>query len=103
MMLLECSGVGGFIDVNAVPRPANVPAERWLISTFPSYGFVLAVAEPSVKAVCDRFRARGIACAAAGRCDDSGIVRVREGLRERIVWDFRQQPLIGCGPQLSLE
>jgi AIR synthase-related protein len=101
MMLLECSGVGGFIDVNAVPRPAHVAAERWLISTFPSYGFVLAVAEPSLKAVCDRFDARGIACAPVGRCDDSGIVRLREGVNERIAWDFRQQELIGCGPRLS--
>ena len=100
MMLLECSGVGAFIDVNAVPRPAHVAAERWLISTFPSYGFVLAVAEPSLKAVCDRFDARGIACAPVGRCDDSGIVRLREGVNERIAWDFRQQELIGCGPRL---
>jgi AIR synthase-related protein len=99
MMLLECSGVGGFIDVNAVPRPAHVDAERWVISTFPSYGFVFAVAEPSVKAVCERFHARDISCAAVGQCDDSGIVRLREGLRERIVWDFRQQALIGCGPR----
>jgi AIR synthase-related protein len=101
MMLLECSGIGGFIDVNAVPRPAHVAADRWLISTFPSYGFVLAVAEPSLKAVCDRFDARGIACAPVGRCDDSGIVRLREGVNERIAWDFRQQELIGCGPRLS--
>jgi uncharacterized protein len=100
LMLLECSGVGGFIDVNAVPKPAQVAADRWLISTFPSYGFVLAIAEASVEAVCDRFRARDIACAAVGRCDDSGIVRLREGARERTAWDFRERTLIGCGPRL---
>lgn len=100
MMLLECSGVGGLIDVTAVPRPTDVAPERWLISTFPSYGFVLAVAEGSVKTVCDRFHARGIACAAVGRCDDSAVVRLREGASERIAWDFRQRPLIGCGPRL---
>jgi uncharacterized protein len=99
LMLLECSGVGGFIDVNAVPRPAHVPPERWLISTFPSYGFVLAVAQPLLQTVCTRFQARDIACAAVGRCDDSGVVRLREGASERIAWDFRQQPLIGCGPR----
>ncbi len=100
MMLLECSGVGGLIDVTAVPRPIDIAPERWLISTFPSYGFVLAVAERSVKTVCDRFHARGIACAPVGRCDDSAVVRLREGASERIAWDFRQQPLIGCGPRL---
>jgi hypothetical protein len=100
LMLLECSGVGGVIDVNAVPRPAHVAAERWLIATFPSYGFVLAVTEPSLEAVCDRFRARDIACAAVGRCDDSGVVRLRDGINERIAWDFRERLLIGCGPHL---
>jgi uncharacterized protein len=99
MMLLECSGVGGVIDINAVPRPTRVMPERWLISTFPSYGFVFAVAEPALEAVCHRFHARGIACAAVGWCDDSSIVRLREGTRERIAWDFREQELIGCGPR----
>ena len=43
MMLAECSGVGATIDVAAVPRPEGVPLERWLL-TFPSYGYLLAVA-----------------------------------------------------------
>ena len=42
LMLLEGSGVGGEIDVAAVPRPEGVPLSRWL-QAFPSFGFVLAV------------------------------------------------------------
>jgi uncharacterized protein len=99
LMLLECSGVGGCIDISAIPRPTQVPPERWLIATFPSYGFVFAVAEPAREAVCHRFNARGIACAAIGQCDDSAIVRLREGTSEQIVWDFHEQTLIGCGPR----
>ena len=98
MMLLECSGVGAHLDVNAVPRPRGVDLLRWLVSTFPSFGFVLAVPEPNVAAVLQRFRARDIDCATIGRCDDSRRLRLRDGRDERLAWDFREQTLIGCGP-----
>ena len=42
MMLAECSRVGVTIDVTRVPKPDGVPLERWL-TTFPSYGYLLAV------------------------------------------------------------
>jgi len=58
MMLLECSGLGGVIDVRNVPAPEGVAAPRWLVSTFPSYGFVLAVPPAKVAAVLERFAAR---------------------------------------------
>ncbi|MGQ0621768.1 MAG: sll0787 family AIR synthase-like protein [Panacagrimonas sp.] len=98
MMLLECSGVGALIDINAVPRPPGVDPTRWLISTFPSFGFVLAVPELHVQAVLGRFRARNIACATIGRCDDSRCLHLRDGRDERLAWDFRVQDLTGCGP-----
>lgn len=97
MMMLECSGVGAYLDVNAVPKPSGVDLKRWLISTFPSYGFVLAVPELHVSAVLQRFRARDIACATIGRCDDSRQLRLRDGHQERVAWDFREQVLTGCG------
>src|SRR5277367_3411348 len=50
MMLAECSNVAATIDVTAVPRPDGVALERWL-QTFPSYGYILAVAPTKVEAV----------------------------------------------------
>ena len=96
MMLLESSGVGAAIDVRAVPSPAGVPAPRWLVSTFPSYGFVLAVPPASVDAVLKAFADRGLAAAAIGRCDASRVVRLADRGRELDVWDFAETPLIGC-------
>lgn len=98
MMLLECSGLGAFIDINAVPRPAGVDLARWLVSTFPSFGFVLAVPEPHVQSVLKCFRARDLACASIGRCDDSCRVRLRDGRDERLAWNFHELALTGCGP-----
>ncbi len=96
LMLLECSGKGGVIDVTAVPRPAGVPLERWL-TTFPSFGFVLAVAPAQVGATVAHFAARDIACAEVGAVDDSARVRVADAGGEELLWDFFASPLIGCG------
>jgi AIR synthase-related protein len=96
LMLLECSGLGGTIEVSALPRPHSVPMQRWLTS-FPSFGFVLAVSAAHVDEVIARFTARGIACAAVGSTDDTRTVRIADGNTEEPLWDFAASPLIGCG------
>jgi uncharacterized protein len=97
LMLLECSTLGAVIDVTAVPRPRAAPLARWL-SSFPSYGFLLAVPGANVGAVCDRFHERGIAAADIGLCDASGVVRLAEGGdTSAMFWDLRQEPLLGIG------
>jgi AIR synthase-related protein len=95
MMLLESSGVGGVIDVTAVPRPEGVALGRWL-ETFPSYGFLLSVSPAALAPVLDRFMTRGIAAAAIGRVDDSRTLRLSDGTRESAFWDFAAASFIGC-------
>ena len=101
LMLLECSQVGARADLVAVPRPAGVPLERWLRS-FPSYGFLLAVAPRHVAEVRRRFSARGIACEAFGTCDASLALRVSHGAAEEVFWDLERAPFTGaCAYALS--
>jgi uncharacterized protein len=95
MMLAECSGVGAIIDVTAIPRPDGVVPERWL-QTFPSYGYILAVAPLHVAAVLSRFAARGIAASEIGNITPDGRVAVTDGCVTEIVWDFAREPLIGA-------
>ncbi|WP_029009031.1 sll0787 family AIR synthase-like protein [Azospirillum halopraeferens] len=97
LMLLECSGVGATIDVAAVPRPAGVPLDRWLLS-FPSFGFLLSVAPEAAETVAARFAGRGIACAAIGTVEDGSAVTLTDGTDRAVVWDFADGPLIGCRP-----
>ncbi len=98
LMLLECSNVGAEIDVAAVPHPQGVDPLRWLTGTFPSFGFVMAVA-PEHRAVVEQcFADRGIGVAAIGRCDDSRQLVLREGLRRGLAWDFARTALTGCAP-----
>jgi AIR synthase-related protein len=96
MMLAECSGIAATIDVTAVPRPAGVALERWL-QTFPSFGYILAVAPAKVDAVIGRFAARGIAAAEVGAFARGSRVAVTDGRATETIWDFAHEPLIGCG------
>ncbi len=94
-MLAECSGVGIVIDVEAVPRPKDVLLARWL-QTFPSYGFLLAVASRNVAAVLELFAAREIAAADIGAITDDRRVSISDGVMKKTVWDFADAPLLGC-------
>lgn len=97
LMLLECSGVGGLIDLDAIPRPDSMPLARWL-TAFPSFGYLLSVRPDRTQTVLSRFSERGIAAAPIGTIDASRVARVRDaGGEEAVVWDFLSSPLIGCG------
>ena len=99
-MLAECSGVAITIDVGAVPRPGGVPLDRWLTS-FPSFGFLLAVAPENVGAVLRRFAGRDIAAAEIGELHAGCGISITDGeLRERI-WDFSERRLLGCGARAA--
>lgn len=95
LMLLECSGVGATIDVDAIVRPAEVPLERWLAS-FPSYGFVLAVADENVAHVLERFTMRDLAAGVFGRVQASQTVTLRNTVgEEELLWSFEETSFIG--------
>ncbi|TXM89061.1 MULTISPECIES: AIR synthase-related protein, partial [unclassified Methylobacterium] len=96
LMLMECSGVGGRIDLDRLPIPDGVALERWL-TAFPSFGYLVAAAPAEAPAVVGRFTERGIAAAGIGSLDASRVARVARGTEEAVVWDFGSSPLIGCG------
>ena len=94
MMLLESSGRGARIEVDAVPCPAGVDPARFLLA-FPSFGFVLTARPDAVGAVIKRFAERDVACASIGQVDASRKVRLWRDADEIEIWDFAR-PFIGC-------
>ena len=96
LMLLECSHVGAAIDVNAIPRPAGVPLQRWL-QTFPSFGFVFSVRPAHVAAVRSHFESAGIACASVGEVTAAPQVWLRDGAARALLWDVAAEPFITAG------
>ncbi|AMV47963.1 MULTISPECIES: sll0787 family AIR synthase-like protein [Paraburkholderia] len=95
LMLLECSGVGARIDLDAIPRPEGVDFERWL-SAFPSYGFVLSVRDAHVDEVLARFAQRGLACATIGTVDASREAVLAQQGDSALLWSFRDSVFIGA-------
>jgi uncharacterized protein len=96
-MLAECSHVALALDLDAIPIPEAVPLERWL-QTFPSFGYLLSVKPEHIEETLARFRQRDIAAASVGDVMAGTTVDIRAGSDRATVWDFAQQPLIGCSP-----
>jgi len=94
-MLLECSGVGARIDLDAIPRPDGVDFERWL-SAFPSYGFLLSVRDQHVHEVHAHFAQRELASATIGRVDASREVVLTQQADAALLWSFKDSPFIGA-------
>ncbi len=94
MMLLESSNRGARIEIDAIPSPAGIALDRFLVA-FPSFGFLLTARPDDVGAVIARFAARHIACAAVGTVDNSRKVRLWRDSDEVEIWDFTR-PFIGC-------
>ncbi len=95
LMLLECARLGALIDLDRIVTPAGVPLARWLLS-FPSYGFVLAVAPPNVAAVQARFHARELSCVEIGRCTEERSLILHQGSERAELWNLAAQPFIGA-------
>jgi selenophosphate synthetase-related protein len=94
LMLLETSGCGAVLDLDALPCPADVPLERWLIS-FPSYGFLLSVRPENAPFVLSHFRQRDLVCEAMGRVESGHKLRLRSHNETIDFWDLSQLSLTG--------
>jgi uncharacterized protein len=95
MMLAECSRVGIRIEIAEIPRPPEAPLERWL-QTFPSYGFLIAAQPSKASSILARFRDRGIAANDIGEFTAGHRVVVVDGDEAQTIWDFADEPLMGC-------
>lgn len=94
LMLLETSGCGAVLDIDAVPCPDGLSLERWLVS-FPSYGFLLSVHPDRVAAVQSCFRQQHLVCEEVGVVQAGQQLVLRSQRDSCIFWDLSQQPLTG--------
>jgi uncharacterized protein len=96
LMLLETSGCGARVDLEAVPAPASALAEpqRWLES-FPSFGFVLSVEPEYVEPVRARFAQVSVAAAVIGTVEGSHTLDIAYGSERARFWDLSHEPLMG--------
>lgn len=100
LQMIEGANVGATLDVDALPRPDDVPLERWIL-TFPSFGFLLAAPEQHADAAVAAFTGRGLACARCGRFDGTRTLKLASGGAEVTAWDLAGTPLTGLSESPS--
>lgn len=94
LMLLEPTGCGATVQLDALPRPADAPLSRWL-QAFPSYGFLLTLNASDMPTVAAAFAFEGLHCACIGQVDSSARLIVEQGAEQSPFWDLARQPFTG--------
>lgn len=93
-MLLEPTGCGAAVDLEAVPRPEGVPVALWT-SAFPSFAFLLCARVDEAAAVRAEFVARHLACERIGAIDDTGRLKIRLRHEEAQLLDLGTESVTG--------
>ncbi len=93
-IMMENSGAGGWIDLDALPRPGDFGLEEWLLA-FQSYGFVLAVDPADCRRVLELFRERGLAAEAVGEVAREPVVTLRQGAQSEVLIDLGREAITG--------
>jgi uncharacterized protein len=89
-MLLECNTLGVHVDLDALPVPAGVTVEQW-VSCFPCLVFLLCVPPGREEECLQAFGRRGLAAAAVGTLDDTGVLRIGSAGRTETVFDLSRE------------
>ena len=96
-MLLECGGLGVTVDLDALPRPADVGMVQWL-GCFPCLAFLLCSPPEREKDCIAAFHERGLVAEVIGTLDESGLLRIAAGGETATVLDVRSEPVTGLPP-----
>lgn len=94
LMLLEPTGCGATLDLDALPSPGDGDLLRWL-QAFPSYGFLMTLPENTWESVHTAFALEGLTCARIGEIDASSCLRVKQGRTSMTFWNLAEKPFTG--------
>ena len=93
-IMLENSGKGGEIYLDAIPRPSSINLIDW-IHCFQSFGFILAVKPEHTREVREVFAKREIDAAVVGKVTSSSVVNIINGDEKRVLFDFQKDEITG--------
>jgi selenophosphate synthetase-related protein len=96
-MLLEHGRLGVELELDALPRPKNVPLERWL-TCFPSFGFLLCAPAGKETQCMTPFLDRDLDAAVVGTVDSSGVVALARATERASVIDLTTESVTGLRP-----
>ena len=93
-IMMENSGRGAVIDLDAIPCPTPLTLSQWLLS-FQSFGFVLAVSPEFSARIMGLFKERDIDAAVVGKVLDGKTVTVRSKGASAVLFDFEKDQITG--------
>ena len=97
-MLLESSCMGGTVDIDKIPRPANEDLIQWIL-TYQGCGFVLTCPPENSKRILDIFKGVKVDGAVVGKVDSSKKLKLTMRGDERVLFDFSTDIITGCRPK----
>lgn len=93
-IMLENSGKGADIDLDAVPVPDSLDLEQWLLC-FHSFGFILSVPPDSIDTVISLFSERRITATEIGTVREGPQVNLYSGDTSKTLFDFSCEMITG--------
>jgi selenophosphate synthetase-related protein len=93
-MLLEPTRCGAEVDLATIPRPDDVPLDRWMF-TFPTFAFLITAPADESADLCARFRDRDLSCEHIGNIDPTGRLMVRLGHESSQLLDLNTEAVTG--------
>jgi len=93
-MLLETSGVGAVVDLEAIPVPAGLDLPSWL-KMYPGMGFVVTAKPKKAKEVLEVFQKRGLTAAVIGKVTEERKLLIRSGSEETVLFDLEKECVTG--------
>lgn len=93
-MLLETSGVGAVVDVDAILIPKGLDLQSWL-KMYPGMGFVVTTRPENAQEVMKIFSRRGLTPAVIGRVVEDRRLVIRSGKDEAVLFDFEKECVTG--------
>ena len=93
-IMMENSGKGAVVDLNAIPAPAGLEWFDWLVC-FQSFSFVLAAAPSQTGQVLTIFRERNITAEIIGQVTSERQVVIAAAGDHRVLFDFEKEKITG--------
>lgn len=93
-MLLEPTRCGASIAVDAVPVPAGVSFDAWVLC-FPCFAFLVTMPETSEERCRKAVERRGLSYAPLATLDASGVVELRDAGEAEVLVDLNAESITG--------
>jgi putative methanogenesis marker protein 2 len=93
-MLLETSGVGAVVDVDAIPIPEGLGLLSWL-KMYPGMGFVVTTRQENAEKVLSIFESRGLVPAVIGQVTEERKLVIHSGNERAVLFDLEKECVTG--------